>query len=146
MIMRPSSLYLIQEEPLKLGLDGVDEGATQQGWRHWQVVLNLAQNEHPACYAELVNFGVRQRERSGGELGGQRRPGEVGKDLVLSKARKRSGEELGRRGSRRTPSAGWRRGGARRGRGRRLCVSGSEVLQYLFPLSLHRFRSDQRRR
>ena len=40
--------YHIQEEPLELGLDGVDKRAIQQVRRHRQVVLNLAQNEHPS--------------------------------------------------------------------------------------------------
>jgi hypothetical protein len=81
-------------------------------------VLNLAQNEHPACYAELVNFGVRQRERSGGELGGQRRPGEVGEDLVLSKARRGRGRNwagAGRGGLRRRGGGGGARGGGEGG-------------------------------
>jgi len=40
--------YLVQEEPLELGLDGVGEGAAQQVRRHRQVVLDLAQREHPS--------------------------------------------------------------------------------------------------
>ena len=41
-------LYLVQEEPLELGLDGVEEGAAQQVRRHRQVMLNQAQREHPS--------------------------------------------------------------------------------------------------
>jgi len=37
---------LVQEEPLELGLDGVEEGAAQQVRRHRQVMLNQAQREH----------------------------------------------------------------------------------------------------
>ena len=45
---KTNPLYLVQEEPLELGLDGVEEGAAQQVRRHRQVMLNQAQREHPS--------------------------------------------------------------------------------------------------
>jgi hypothetical protein len=48
---------LVEEEPLKLSLDGVDEWPAQQVRRHRQVVFDLAEHEH-LC-AKVADLGFR---------------------------------------------------------------------------------------
>lgn len=49
--------YLVEEEPLELSLDGVDEWPAQQVRRHRQVVFDLAEHEH-LC-AAVAGLGFR---------------------------------------------------------------------------------------
>ena len=67
---KTNPLYLVQEEPLELGLDGVEEGAAQQVRRHRQVMLNQAQREHPTRLEEPPTTGA---NRGGSRRSGVRR-------------------------------------------------------------------------